>query len=55
MISYLIYYDILPQNGHFEYGYPHSNAFVTFSFKNAVRLNYIVPTGSCQCPKLAFS
>ena len=30
-------------NENFEYGYPHSNALLTFPFKNTVKMYFIAP------------
>ena len=41
-------------NENFEYGYPHSNALLTFSFKKTVKMYYVAPTYSgCQLHKTA--
>ena len=29
--------------GNFEYGYPHSNALLTFPFKNTVKMYFVAP------------
>ena len=41
-------------NENFEYGYPHSNTLLTFSFKNTVKMYFVAPTYSgCQLHKTA--